>query len=278
MPTTSNNGLSSTDAVRRVFETAAELTDAALVSQLPEFHRGQVIPARGRLEHRGEVELVRTDESRHKVWRRTPPERREEAKRAAQERRKSPAEKLARLSAERRAQVAAALLEDDEVNKLLREQTERARAMRRARARAQEAQAETEAERRERKRKLHEAERERSRYLDFLKVHDVLRDSVGALFGVRTHMREDLRRRDQGEEVKVPPERWPAVGTNLREVIYVAGDIWHDLAAALDEAPEHCPLCGERTVRDPHALDEGYIDADAEEVVADKLTDDREGA
>jgi hypothetical protein len=54
-------------------------------------------------------------------------------------------------------------------------------------------------------------------------------------------------------------------------VIHVAGAVWHDLTAIFDVPPEQCPLCGERIARDPHALDEGYIEGDAEEEVVDAL-------
>jgi hypothetical protein len=267
---------SSTEAVREIFATGAELTDAELVARIPDLHRGQIIPARLRLERLGEVELARKNDAGHNVWRRTPEDRREEARLASEQRKKKPVEKLARLKPDARAQVVAALLEDGDVNRILREQAARGRAARRARARAHESHAETEAERRERKRALREAEG--SAYIDFLKVHDGLRDTVSILFGIRSFMREELERRDRGDETKIPPERWSDVDRNLHEVVLVGGAVWHDLAVAMERPHDHCPLCGERTERDPRALDEGYIDAEAEEDSADHLVGNGEDA
>ena len=67
-------------------------------------------------------------------------------------------------------------------------------------------------ERRERKRDLHRA---KGAYLDFLKVHDKLRDAVGDLLGVRSFMQDELDRQERGEETRIPAERWPAVGSNV---------------------------------------------------------------
>jgi hypothetical protein len=271
---------SSTDAVRAVFAAGRELTDAELVRRLPDFHRGQVIPARIRLERWGEVELAGKNAAGHNVWRSAPPERRAEARQASEQRRKTPAEKLARLKPAARAQVVAALLADEEVNRILRSQSERSRAWRAARARAHDSHAESEAERRERKRELREAEKKNYPYLDFLKVHDALRDSVSALIGIRSFMRDELERRERGEDGRIPPDRWPAVGQNLTEVVELSGALWHDLALALEASHDHCPLCGARTGRDRRALEEGYIEAHAEEYSDDdaELIDDREGA
>ena len=255
-----------------------ELTDAAIVARIPHLHRGQVIPARISLTRSGDVELVGKNAAGHKVWRRTPPERREAAKEAATARKLTPEQRLAGLKPERRAQVVAALLADDEVNRILREQAERGRAMRRARARAQDAHVESEAEKRERKRELREEERRKGANLEFLKVRDALRDSVSALLGIRSFMHDELDRRERGEPPRIQTDRWPAVGVNLREVMEVAGVIWHDLGSAMDEPPTHCPLCGSRTRRDPHALDDAYIEAEAEEISADHLISGGEGA
>lgn len=271
------NKPSSTAAVRDAFATGESFADADLVQHvtalLPDLHRGQIIPARIRLERRGEVQLVGKDDRGRQVWKFTPADQIADAKAASERRRRSDADKLKDNRSPRAlAQIVAALLENDEVNQILREQTERGRTMRRARARAQDAQAETEAERRERKRQLHEAEREKTRYLDFLKVHDGLRDTIGVLFDIRTFMRGEVSTREHGEPGRIPPERWAEVQRNLHELIHVAGALWHDLTAIFDVPPEQCPLCGARIARDPHALDQGYIDSDAEEtIVVDAL-------
>ncbi|HEX8101633.1 MAG TPA: hypothetical protein VF533_03405 [Solirubrobacteraceae bacterium] len=261
---------SSTAAVRDAFAGGEHFTDAELVARVresrPDLHRGQIIPARGRLARRGDVKLVGKDERGSQVWVLTPADEIDEAKAAEERRRTSDADKLLKnRKPEALAQVVAALLDHDDVNRLLREQTERARSMRRARARAQDAQAESEAERRQRKRDLAEAEKEKTKYLDFLKVHDALRDSISVLFDVRTFMRGEVARRQRGEEGRIPVERWADVQRNLHELIHVGGALWHDLTAIFDAPPEQCPLCGERIARDPRALDEGYIESDAEE-------------
>lgn len=258
-----------------VLAVGVELTDAEIVASIPALHRGQVIPVRVKLERLGLVELIGKNAVGHKVWCRTPDDRVEAARAAAALRQKTPAQKLARRSVEARVQVVAALLEDEAVNRALRDQTERVRGWRHARARASEAHLETEAERRERKRRLRQAERAKTIYLDFLKVHDGLRDAISVLLGIRSFMQDELGRRDRNESTRIPLGRWPDVGLNVRELVEVSGGLWHDLAVALGEHPEHCPLCGERTARDPHALEEAYIDVDVvEESDDDDLVSD----
>lgn len=263
--TTMSESLTSrVQVVLDIFGPGDELTDAEIVARHPEgLHRGKVIPARIRLERLGLVELVGKNAKGHKVWRRTPEDRIVSAREAAALRQKTPAERLAGRSVDTRVQVVAALLADESVNRALREQNERTRAWRRARARAQEAHAETEAMRRERKRALHQAERQKTIYLDFLKVHDGLRDAISVLLGIRSFMRDELRRQEQGEATHIPLGRWPEVGLNLRELIEAAGAIWDEMGEAFGGKVEHCPLCGERVAVDPHALDEGYIDVEA---------------
>lgn len=283
--TSSTNGrdsaIGSVDAVLDVLVPGVELTDAELVERVmgraPEMHRGKVIPARIRLARKGTVELVGKNEQGHQVWHRTPSGG-EEAAREAAEARKVPAEKrLSWEKPERRAQVVAALLADEEVNRLVREQTERGRQFRRARARAHEVHAETEAERRERKRRLAEEERSDGPALAFLKIRDQLRDGVNVLLDVRKFMRTEVERHNHGEPTHITPARWDSVGVNVLEVIQAAGAVWHDLGTASGSEPEHCPLCGGRTAPDPNALDEGYIDAFAEDE-DDDLSSGEEGA
>jgi hypothetical protein len=279
---TTTNKTSRTDEVLAVLLPDLELTDAEIVDRVPGgLHRGQVIPARGKLEKQGKIELARVNAAGHKVWRRTPEDRievaREEAAgRKEAERQKLRERKLSPRQIDDRVQKIAAYLDNEAVNKALREQNERGRSWRNARARANEAQHETEAKRRERKRELHRA---KGAYLDFLKVHDKLRDAVGDLLGVRSFMQDELDRQERGEETRIPAERWPAVGSNVFEVIAVSGALWHDMASALGKPPEHCPLCGERTARPQDVLGEGY-DLDAEaflEEDGDDLIDGVEG-
>lgn len=254
-------------AVLEVLTPGVELTDAELVARIPHLHRGKVIPARIALAKKGEVELVGKNEGGINVWRLTPPGHQEAARDAARARRLTEEARIAALKPERQAQVIAALLENGEVNRLLREQAERGLAMRRARARAQDSHTESEAERRERKRELREEERRNGPNLEFLKVRDAVRDSVSALLGIRSFLRDELGRLDAGEPMRIPPERWQAAMVNVVEVLHVAGAIWQDMGTASGAVPEHCPLCGARTARDPHALEQGYFDADAEEIL-----------
>jgi hypothetical protein len=248
-----------------------ELTDAEIVIRMQPLHRGQVVPARVRLEKLGLVELAGQNEAGHKKWRRTPTERVAEAKAEAAVRRKPLGKKLAGRGVNERVQAVAELLEDEQVNRELREQMERARSWRAARARAQEAHAETEAQRRERKRELRKAEQEKSAYLNLLKVHDGLRESVNVLLDIRTFIREELDRQERGGELRIPMDRWPEVAMNVAEVLMVSGGVWFDLASAAGQDPEHCPLCKARTKREPRALEAGgIIDA---EVVADDGAD-----
>ncbi len=275
---TTTNKTSRTDEVLAVIAPGLELTDAEIVERLaPGLHRGQVIPARGKLETQGKIELVGTNAAGHKVWRRTPAERvdaaREEtALRKDAERQKLRKQKLSPKQIDERVQKIAAYLDNERINKALREQTERSRSWRNARNRANEAQHETEAKRRERKRRLRRA---KGAYLDFLKVHDRLRDAVGDLLGVRSFMQDEIERQERGEDTHIPGERWPAVGSNVFEVIAVAVALWHDMATALGKPPEHCPLCGERTARPPNTLGEGYVDGEV--LDDDDLIDGEEG-
>jgi hypothetical protein len=247
-----------------------ELTDAEIVVRMAPLHRGQVVPARVRLEKLGLVELAGQNDAGHKKWRRTPPERIAEAKEEAAVRRKPLGKKLAGRGVNERVQAVAELLEDEQVNRELREQMERARSWRAARARAQEAHAETEAQRRERKRELRKAEEEKSAYLNLLKVHDGLRESVNALIDIRAFIREELDRQERGDDLRIPEDRWPEVAKNVGEVLIVSGGVWFELASAAGQDPEHCPLCHARTKREPKALPEGIIDA---EVVAEEPDD-----
>ncbi len=246
---------------------------------MPGLHRGQVVPARIRLEKLGLVELAGRDDAAHKIWRRTPAERVEAAKEEAAQRRKPLGKKLAGRSIYERVQAVAELLENEEVNRQLREQMERARSWRAARARAQEAHAESEAQRRERKRELRKAEKDNSAYLSLLKVHDGLRESVNALLDIRAFIRDELDRQERKEEARIPADRWPEVAHNVGEVLAVSAQVWFELASAAGQDPEHCPLCGARTAREPNALPPGVVDA---EVVDDeqngKLPDDGEDA
>jgi hypothetical protein len=274
------NKTNRTDEVLAVLVSGVELTDAEIVERVPGLHRGQVIPARGKLVSQGKVELAGVNTAGHKVWRRTPEDRidaaREEAAgRKAAEREKLRKQKLSPKQIDDRVQKIAAYLDNERINKALREQNERGRSWRNARARANEAKVESDAKRRERKRELRQAERDEDAYLDFLKIHDALRDAVGDLLAVRGFMQAEIDRDERGEETKIPAERWPLVGNNVFEVIAVSGALWHDMATALGHAPEHCPLCGERTERPRDAIGEGY-DADAE-VTDDDLIDGEEG-
>ncbi len=267
------------EAVLAVLADGEELTDAEIVRRMPGLHRGQVVPARIRLEKLGLVELAGRDDAAHKIWRRTPPDRVEAAKEEAAQRRKPLGKKLAGRSIYERVQAVAELLENEEVNRQLREQMERARSWRAARARAQEAHAESEAQRRERKRELRKAEKDNSAYLSLLKVHDGLRESVNALLDIRAFIRDELDRQERKEEARIPADRWPEVAHNVGEVLAVSAQVWFELASASGQDPEHCPLCGARTAREPNALPPGVVDA---EVVDDeqngKLPDDGEDA
>lgn len=275
----SSSNRSRADLVLTVLGDGDGLTDAEIVRRVGGgLHRGQVVPARIRLEKLGLVELAGLDDAGHKVWRRTPAHRIEAAKDEAAQRKKPLGKKLAGRSVYERVQAVAELLEDEEVNRQLRDQMERARSWRAARARAGEAHGETEAQRRERRRKLRKAEQEGSAYLDLLKVHDGLRESVNALMDIRAFIHDELGRQERGEELRIPMDRWPEVARNVGEVLLVSGGVWFDLASAAGQDPEHCPLCGARTKRQPNALppgvldpeDDGFVDA----VVVDNLPAD----
>jgi hypothetical protein len=283
----SNNGdepkITSVQAVLDVLTPGLELTDAEIVSRvierLPNMHRSKVIPARIRLARKGTVELARKNDQGHQVWRLTPPGGEDAAREAAADRKARPEKVLQRYAKpERQAQVVATLLENDDVNRIVREQTERARKWRRARQRAQEIHAETETEKRERKRQLAEERRSDGPNLAFLKVRDQLRDSVNVLIDVRRFMQNEVEDHEAGQRTSISPERWHSVAVNLMEVMHVAGAVWHDLGAASSEPPEHCPLCGARTAADHRALDLGYIDADGVEILDADLISDEEGA
>lgn len=254
-------------AVLEVLTSGVEVTDAQMVARLPHLHRGKVIPARIALARKGQVELSGKDEKGHNLWRLTPEYRVEEAKAAAAQRKLSDTEKIKKKKAEDQAQVVAALLEDAEVNRILREQNENAAAMRRARARAEESNRESEADRRERKRKLKQAEREQAANLEFLKVRDILRDSVGGLISIREFLDAELQRIEDGEKMRISAQRWETALVNVMEVLQLAGALWHDATVASGEHPQHCPLCNSRIARDPNTLDEGYLDAEVVEVV-----------
>lgn len=268
---TADNGpqMNSRLAVLEVLTPGVEVTDAELVAAIPQLHRGKVIPARIALARKGQVELAGKNEKGHNVWRLTPEERVEEAKEAAAERKLSDTEKIKKKKAEDQAQVVAALLEDPAVNRILREQNENAAAMRRARARAQESNRESESERRERKRKLKQAEREQAANLEFLKVRDILRDGVGGLISIREFLDAELQRVEAGEELKISAQRWESALVNVKEVLALAGALWHDATVASGEHPQHCPLCNSRIARDPNALEEGYLDGEVVEEVDD---------
>ena len=278
------NRTSRTDEVLAVLVPGMELTDAEIVAEIigrvPERHRGQIIPARGKLVVQGRVELAGLNAAGHKIWRRTPEDRIDAAREEAAGRKELAREnlrkqKLSPKQIDERVQKIAAYLDNESINKALREQMERGRSWRNARARANEAKVESDAKRRERKRELRQAERDQDAYLDFLKIHDALRDAVGDLLAVRGFMQTEIERQERGEVTKIPAERWPLVGSNVFEVIAVSGALWHDMATALGHPPEHCPLCGGRTERPPDALSEGY-DADAD-VADDDLIDGEEG-
>lgn len=265
MSTTPKNSQTSSraDDVLAVLVPGVELTDAEIVTRVGGgLHRGQVVPARIRLEKEGRVELACLNAAGHKVWRRSPADRIQAAREEAALRQKPLGKKLAGRKTDERVQAVAELLEDEEVNRALREQMERSRAWRSARARAHEAHAETEAERRERKRKLRKAEEEQSAYLSLLKVHDSLRESVNALLDIRSFVRDELDRQERGEEGRIPSDRWPEVARNVAEVLVVSGSVWYELASAAHADPEHCPLCGARTAREPNALGAGFVDAE----------------
>lgn len=266
---------SRTEAVLAVLADDEELTDAEIVQRLPGLHRGQVVPARVRLETLGLVELAGQNDAGHKVWRRTPPDRVEAAKEEAVQRRKPLGKKLAGRSIYERVQAVAELLEDEEVNRQLREQMERSRSWRAARARAQDAHTESEAQRRERKRELRKAEKDKSAYLDLLKVHDGLRESVNALLDIRAFIREELDRQERKEEARIPADRWPEVAHNVGEALAVSAQVWFELASAAGRDPEHCPLCGSRTAREPNALTSGTMGAEVADGGSNgKLPDD----
>lgn len=254
-------------AVLEIMVPGVEITDSELVAGIPHLHRGKVIPARYALAKKGVVELVGKNEQGVNVWRRTAPDRVEAAKEEAAARRLTHEARIGAEKPERQAQVIAALLEDATVNRILRGQNERSAAMRRARARAGEAQAESEAQRRERKRELKQAEKEQAANLEFLKVRDSLRDSVSALIGIQSFLKDELERLEDGVETRIAAERWGAALKNVVEVLLLAGSVWHDASVTSGHHPEHCPLCGSRTARDPQALDEGYLEGEVVEVV-----------
>jgi len=255
--------------VLAAFADGREWTDPELVAHIqqdhPELHRGQIIPGRNALMKKGVIELT-GKRGRVSVWGLTPPERQEAAREAAAARKFTAKDKVQQLKPEGQAQVIAALLENPEVNRILREQQERGAASRAAHARAQDAYSETEAQRRERKRELKEEERKKGANLEFLKVRDALRDGLASLIDIRRLLNEELERLGKGESLKISPDRWGSAIYNLREIFEVGSLVWHQMGEASGAPPEHCPVCGARVGRDPHALDEGYIEGEAVEV------------
>jgi urease gamma subunit len=173
------------------------------------------------------------------------PERVEELRAKAQQR--QPRRKqLRELPFEMRLAAVNELLKDDDLNSALLNQ--QGRSWSRARGRARGARREHEREMREVKAKLAEEERDRSTLVDFLKAKRNLLKTVEVVRSVEEFVREDLQRRAEGKQTRIPPQHWAEVA-----------DLLADAAAAASDA--------EKLVRDQLGLVDDVIDVNAHEVV-----------
>ena len=98
----------------------------------------------------------------------------------------------------------------------------------------------------------------------------MLRDGVGDLIAIRDLLTTELQRIEDGEQMRVSPDRWEAALVNSWSTCGLSGAIWEDATVASGHHPEHCPLCNSRIARDPNALDEGYLDGEVVEGKVDE--------
>jgi hypothetical protein len=257
---------SSREAVLRVMQDGVVRTDAE-IEQVTGLSHNKVSGARSALWEAGLVEPLEKRNKRELMrWQLCPPERQEEARRAfrdSTERRTRG--RLRQKSAGERANIVIDLLADDEVNDAVLAQLERGRAWRRARARARSVSHERDAERRARKEALRQAMDEADANVDFLQSLSHLRDLIDVLFVMRRNLEAEQDRQLKGEPARIPFSSWPALARNVREVLEVAQVLFRDLADAMGQPMQSCPLCGERLHDVVDHLGEGYIDSDAVE-------------
>jgi hypothetical protein len=212
------------------------ITDKELCAMI-DLPDGAIRPARLRLHRKGLVEPSGGG------WVATPPERQAEVREGAA--RKPPRRRgLAGIPLDERVAIAAALLDDMEVNKALAESLDQRRGWRQARARAKGVTAEREHERRERRAEAAQAEKEKSTYVDFLKLRNNLKDAVEVILGVGRFLEDDFARHERGEATKIPQGSWPDVLRNITELLTVNVALHQRLHDVTGEPIEACPLCG----------------------------------
>jgi hypothetical protein len=196
---------------------------------------GAVRPARLRLYRRGLVEPCGSG-----TWRLVEPERREEVQVAASSR--APRRRgLESLSLDERVATVLALLDDEEVNEVVRTRIGSRRAWRRASARAGEVRAEREQERRARRLAAMKAEQLRSPLTAFLKMRNHLKDAVEMLLGLHRLLAEDATPH-RGDGGSIPRAVWPDLARNVRELVAAASSVQAVLDGA-EVTAGACPVC-----------------------------------
>lgn len=253
---------SSRNTVLKVMQDGIPRSDAEIEATTGLSH-GKASGARVALWEQGFVERLEKDAQGHRRWKLCPPERQAEARQAYRDhvegRERS---RLAAKDVGERASIVAFLLTDDEVNAAVLAHLERSRVWRRAQGRANDVRSEKEAVKRARRREINRAE---GAHLEFLTALDRLREGIDALLAMRHQLEEARLRSEQGESTRIPPGRWPALAKNVREMLEVAQILFRELAEAMDEPMDSCPLCGERLLRISSELNEGYVDAEVVE-------------
>lgn len=254
-------------AVEQLLQDGLPRTDAEIAAATGIPHN-KASGARSTLWETGLVEPVEERDSEGRMrWRACPPERREEARRAFRDNTERRTRgRLAQKSPGEKANIVVHLLADDEVNHALLAQLERGKAWRRARARSKDVRADLDAERRARKNDLRRAMKEADANVEFLQTLSHLRDLIDVLFVARRQLEAERDRHDRGEPTRIPPDGWPDLARNVREVLTVAQVLFSDIAEVMGEPIESCPLCGERLHGAEAHLGEGYIESEAVEV------------
>jgi hypothetical protein len=244
------------------------LTDANLGSRLPHLHRGQYSPARVRLFRAGRVEPAGTNEAGVELWRAViDPARYEEVAAQATCR---PKRRVTwdRAKPEAKAGFILRALRDCEVRAAVDAARAEDRGARRAKA---ESRRESQAEYKERKARLKQAKNDKEAHLEFLKIHNHLKDALLATSGIGAFLTTEQARLDNGEPWRVPPAKWPQVHEALVELLQEAGGLRAELAEWIGIEIDGCPACGHRAAP---AVAEGYIELTDEDVIVDAETVD----
>jgi hypothetical protein len=256
---------STRDQVLAAFLSASPdaLSDAELGARLPHLHRGQYSPARVRLYRAGRVELAGKNDDGVELWRAvTDPDRYAEVAEQAQQR---PLRRVTwdRADPEAKAAFILRALGDSKVRAAIDEARASGRGARRAKA---ESRRETQAEQRERKARLKQAQKDKDALLDFLKVHDHLRDAVLAMSGIRAFLAVEQARLNNAEPWRIPPRKWPQVYASVTEVLEDTVALRQELGEWLGIEDDVCPACGHT---DAPEIGQGYIDIDETDVIVD---------